>query len=626
MRIIEVTDAVAFEAFKLSATPEYIARSGGRAALDIETTLSDAPTGTSKKWSDLYGVAGGESLIALGCTFDGDTVFIFKPGDYMGYPTKVIFEAIDWTMHNGAFDTAAMKSILGWDLHLAHDTMGMQYLLDPDKRKGLGVLSEEYLNVTAQYKDVDYANIEDEPWEKIVAMNAQDVISTWELYRILADQLNADPALSRVYQWILMPAARTLPKITRRGVPVFRDRLESLTAELQEEIARLLDQLREATPDPLPSAYPDGWPRKRKADPRLFNPGSPKQVAHVLYDVFGVDPIEWTPTGSPSTAGDVLLQLEKFSGEILLGWLGSLLAYRKAVKSLGYVESWAKLIARDQRLHPRFKPMHVVTGRLSSEHPNIQQVPRDKKFRSLFGSDSLVWMKADYSQIELRLAAWTAQEELLLDAYRAGEDVHRLTAKLILGSDDDDARQVGKTLNFGLLYGAGPATLQRIARSDYGVHLSATEAERYREEFFRAYPGLLLWHRRMEEELSRTGESRSALGRVRYLPKAKIPWDVADMRSQKAAAIREGINHPIQSLASDIMLRAVSELDHAGVPLVATVHDEVDILVQPHEVEDMAKLVKDTMEDLSWMDKFGVRITVPIVADVEYGPDWGSLS
>jgi DNA polymerase-1 len=629
MRVIEVTDSIGYEAFKLSADPGFILSSGGRATLDIETTISPAPTGTSKMWSDLYDVGEGESLISLACTFDGDTVFFFDGRDYDGprnylRQAKRIIESVDWTMHNGAFDCSALKSILDWNLHLAHDTMGMQYLLDPDKPKGLGVLSAEYLGVEG-YKDVNYENILEEPWEKIVAMNAQDVVSTWKLYRILADQLNADPGLSRVYQWILMPAARVLPKITRRGVPMNRAALFTLTRTLLEEKESHLEALQRSTPPPWEEAYPNGWPKKRKSDPEAFNPGSPKQVAHVLFDIFDLDPIEWTDSGNPSTAADVLNQLVNSGSENSRAWLEHLLAYRKSVKSLGYVESWASLVGKDGRLHPRYKPMHVVTGRLSSEYPNIQQVPRGTEFRSVFGSDNLTWMKADYSQIELRLAAWTAQEELMLEAYRRGDDVHRQTAMLILGDDGDDARQVGKTLNFGLLYGAGPATLQRIARSDYGVNLSLSEAERYREEFFRAYPGLLLWHRRMEEEISRSGESRSALGRVRYLPDAKVPWDVQAMRSKKGAAIREGINHPIQSFASDIMLRAVAELSHAGLPLIATVHDEVDLLVPEFQVADTARLVKETMEDLTWLSKFGIKLTVPVVADVETGPSWGEL-
>ena len=629
MRVIEVTDSIAFEAFKLHSLPEYILSSGGRATLDIETTISPSPV-SGKMWSDLYDVGQGESLISLACTFDGDTVFFFdarkikEPGSNYLKTAKKIIEGVDWTMHNGAFDTSALKSLLGWDLHLAHDTMGMQYLLDPDKPKGLGVLSVEYLGAP-EYKTVDYENILDTPWEEVVEMNALDVVYTWQLYRILADQLNADPGLSRVYQWILMPAARELPKITRRGVPVKSTALYNLEGTLVGEKESLLSDLVGSTPPPDPASYPNGWPKKRKTDPELFNPGSPKQVAHVLFDLMGLDPIEWTDSGQPSTAADVLNQLVNSGTEKSSAWLTDLLGYRKTVKSLGYVRGWQLLQDDAGVLHPRYKPMHTVTGRLSSEFPNIQQVPRGKEFRSVFGSDHLTWMKADYSQIELRLAAWTAQEDLMLDAFRSGVDVHRQTGRLILGDDGDDARQVGKTLNFGLLYGAGPATLQRIARSDYGVNLSLSEAERYREEFFRAYPGILQWHRRMEDEISTSGESRSVLGRVRYLPDAKVPWTVAAMRSKKAAAIREGINHPIQSLASDIMLRAVAELGHAGIPLIATVHDEVDLLVTSDRLAATAQVVKATMEDLSWMDKFGIKITVPIVAEVEVGPSWGEL-
>lgn len=260
----------------------------------------------------------------------------------------------------------------------------------------------------------------------------------------------------------------------------------------------------------------------------------------------------------------------------------------------------------------------------------MQNVPRNSQFRSLFGGEpGMTWVKADYSQIELRLAAWQAEEPTMLQAYQEGLDLHRMTAKMVLGDDSDEARQVGKTLNFGLLYGAGPATLQRIARVNYGVFFDKRQATEYREDFFRAYPALEAWHQTMTVQIQRTGQSRSPLGRVRYLPDAKIPWDVAAMRGKKSHATLEGINHPIQSMASDLLLmtlvRVADQVRDSDAQIVAEVHDEIDLLVPHDEVEQLCEYVVSVMEDVTWLERFGIKLTVPVVVDIETGPYWGEL-
>ena len=342
--------------------------------------------------------------------------------------------------------------------------------------------------------------------------------------------------------------------------------------------------------------------------------------------------LELTATETPSTNADVLLQLETFhADEDQQDWLRKLREYRKSNKVLtSYLRSWPELWDGEGWLHPRYKPLHVVTGRLSSDQPNIQNVPRTAEFRNLFGGiEGMTWMKADYSQIELRIAAWLSNETLMLQAYEDGLDLHTLTAKLVLGDDSGAARQVGKTLNFGLLYGAGPRTLQRVARSQYDVFLSEGEAKEYHAAFFANYPGLKNWQKERERELEWSGKSVSPLGRVRYLPNARIPWDVEDMRTKKIGAIHEGINHPVQSFASDLLLssliRVRPSVDPLGAKVVAEVHDEIDLLVPNENVRQVASIVKETMEDTSWLGRHGIKLGVPVLAEVEVGTHWGSV-
>jgi DNA polymerase-1 len=500
-------------------------------------------------------------------------------------------------------------------------------------------LSEKYLGLEP-YKDVDYNLILEEPWPKVAAMNAEDVRRTYNLLRPLADQLNQDKDLSRVYQWIIMPAINELIDITITGIPVDRDRFDPLLVEFEAKVTEQRTWLEEFTAEPLEEAYPRGWPKpggwtirdNGPWDGKRFNPTSPKQVGHIIYDVWHLPVLELTDTEQPSTNADVLLQLETFHAEgEQEQWLHNLREYRKSNKILtSYLRSWPELWDSSGWMHPRYKPLHTKTGRLSSDQPNIQNVPRAAEFRNLFGGvEGMTWMKADYSQIELRIAAWLSNETLMLQAYEDGLDLHTLTASLVLGDDSPQARQVGKTLNFGLLYGAGAKTLQRVARSDYGVFLTPAEAQEYHAAFFMNYPGLASWQKAQEQNLSWTGISRSPLGRVRYLPNAKIPWHVEDMRTKKIGAIHEGLNHPVQSFASDLLLSSLirlrPQLKQFGATIVAEVHDEIDLLVPDESVRQVAAVVKETMEDTSWLGRHGISLGVPVLASVETGTHWGSV-
>lgn len=641
MDTIIVDDSFSFKTFEVHADGETFG------ALDIETTVEENP------WLNK------PELVSVAVTFDGHRSFVFRHDKWL---SRANLPRYKWIMHNGLFDRLMLKAMWGMDCKLYGDTMALQYLLDPDEPKSLEDISLKYLELPA-YKDVDYHNILDEPFEKVADMNAEDVRRTYNCYRPLADLINADKALSRIYQWIIMPSIEELINTTIKGIPVDRDRFDPLLEWYTEEVAKKRADLEDFTAPPRDDKYPKGWPKPSKWrvndkvdketgeilepgmgkwDGTVFNPASPTQVRHILFDQWDLPILEWTKPPkdakpdwepSPSTNADVLLLLETYHTEgDQQEWLKRLREFRKANKVLtSYLMSWPGLWDANGWLHPRYKVLHVVTGRLSSDSPNIQNVPATTEFRRLFGGvPGMTWIKADYSQIELRIAAELSGEQLMLKAFEEGEDLHRLTARLVLGDDSDQARKGGKVLNFGLLYGAGPRTLQRIARSQYDVFLTEDEAKYQHAEFFRNYPGLKSWHKQQERQLERTGIARSPLGRIRYLPNARIPWDVEDMRTKKIGAIHEGINHPVQSFAHDLLLTALCamapRLRALNAHVVAEVHDEVNVICPDDKVAEASAIIRETMEDVSWLEKYGIKLSVPVLVDVETGTHWGEVS
>lgn len=586
MRTTTVTGLAGFNVFTQSIPPADFP-----AAIDIETTVTDSPKD--------------RELISVAITFDGEHAFVFDPVWWRNAWGMLAGKRIKWIAHNGLFDFPALSHLGYGGLYYWHDTMGMAYLLNPDQPKGLEALAVRF-KLAREYKTVDYKNIKDVPFEEVAEMNGLDVLLTFRLWPILSAKLNEDPMLARIYNRILMPANRTFASMSFHGIPVDVDNLTDLTEQTDK-------------------ALQDAQARLNEMVGRELNVNSPKQVNALLYDELELPVLEYTATGAPSSGRAVLQRLATFNP--VAAQIGAVRKLRK--QKSAFLDAWPELLVRKEGgsfvryyMHPTISPMRVVTGRTNASGPNIQQVPRDKEFRNVFGGVGN-WIKADYSQVELRVAAHVAQEEKMIDAYRNGIDMHRQTARLVLGDDSDEARQIGKVLNFGLLYGAGSNKLLVIARDQYGVRLDPADAERYHREFFEAYPALAQWHAVTKAQVRRDGFIRSPLGRVRYLPDA-LGFD----DSRIWAAEREALNMPIQSLASDLLLGSMNRVA-LNIPLnarvVAAVHDEIDLICAPEETERTCEIVKEIMEDVSWTKEFGVEMSVPLVADIEVGTHWGNV-
>ena len=291
----------------------------------------------------------------------------------------------------------------------------------------------------------------------------------------------------------------------------------------------------------------------------------------------------------------------------------SIFKYRHASKALSsFLNSLTNQInQKTGRLHPHYMQNGAYSGRMSCSEPNIQQIPREKEFRECFTApEGRSMIIADYSQIELRVIAQISKDERMIEAYRAGEDLHALTAALISGKSMDDItkkeRQEAKAVNFGLVFGMGAAGLQAYAADVYGVNMTLDEANLFKMRFFRGYKGVEAWHKYIKNTLP--SFSRTLAGRKHVYGE------------QTGMSAR--FNTPVQGSAADILKNALGMLHKrlAGKDafIVAAVHDEIVLECASTNCSQMAQLLKETMEEA------GSRyvLDLPIVADAGVAHSW----
>ena len=263
------------------------------------------------------------------------------------------------------------------------------------------------------------------------------------------------------------------------------------------------------------------------------------------------------------------------------------------------------------RIHPEYRQLGATTGRLSCRNPSLQNIPRKKAFRECFiSSPEHKIVVADFSQIELRVAAETSNDKRMIEAYNKGGDLHKLTASLVMNKHisqiTKEERQAAKAINFGLIFAMGSRSLSEYARNTYGVDMTIEDATLFRNRFFNAYFGLAQWHQNVK--ISLVKETRTLIGRRRL-------W-----RDQPA--LTQLLNTPIQGTAADILKKALIllaiELEGTASKIIGTVHDEIILEVPDHDVEEIAKTLQNTMEKTGgyFLNK------VPVIADVSMGDSW----
>jgi uracil-DNA glycosylase family 4 len=551
---------------------------------------------------------------------------------------------------NMKFDVIWTWVKTGHRLRIDFDTMLAHYILDENSLHDLEHLAGLYFGAP----NYDIALHEKHgfgPLERHCQYAASDGFYTRKLrFRLMRD-LKEDLQVKRVFDYILMPAANLYCEIEYHGVYINEEKMDDAEAYLIEEMRKAQAE----------------WNKWGKD----VNMASPKQIGELLYDKLKIKCPQLTPKGGRSTSESALNQIDH-------PCVASLLKYRGASQQFSFfIEGWKPYLV-DGRLHPSFKLHGTVTGRPSCENPNLQQVPRDPRIRSLITAPpGRSLLDADLSQIELRIAAWLANERNMIQTFRDGGDAHWLTClnelargaaeadliiktanavqdkatvksivrqakklrsnlryadaiKVLLKAGPDAAAEIDKSwkelrkkakaVNFGYLYGMWWKKFKIYARDNYGVVVTDEEAQDSRIAFFDTYPDFPEWHKRQKRYVRLNGFVKSPSGRKRRLPRSQDRDDTPERRE----AERQAINSPVQSFASDLNLMAALQLrkEFPGQELfiIGTVHDAILIDVENKSVQKVAARLLEIMRGPDLLKTFGIDIPVPIEGEVKVGP------
>lgn len=511
------------------------------------------------------------------------------------------------TGHNLKYDIEVLMQSGITMSGIVFDSMLASYLLRPGSRThGLDDLAQERLDYTPIPitdligKGKNQKSMKDVPLSQLARYACEDAEVALRLFDLFLPELQKEK-LSDVLATIELPLLPVLAHIETTGVAVDTSVLQKLSKKIGHRISKIEQQIYSLVG-------------------QQFNINSPKQLKVILFERLKIPTvgIKKTQTGY-STAADELDKLQDAHPIIPL-----MSEYRELSKLKNtYLDALPDLInQKTGRIYASFNQTIAATGRLSSSNPNLQNIPvrteLGREIRQAFVARSgCVFVQADYSQLELRIAAHMAHDSKLLFAFRAGQDIHRATAALVFGvslSDvTDDMRRQAKTLNFGVLYGMGPQSFARAA------HVSIEEARSFIDRYKKEYKGVETFIEETLVSARSRGYVETLFGRRKYVPEldSKNP-------AIRAAAERATFNFPIQGTEADILKKAMISLfahmqsKYPMAAMVLTVHDELVFEVPAGVAEEFAHEVKDTMESVIPMD-------APLIVDVGIGPNWNDI-
>eukprot|EP01093_Parvamoeba_rugata_P011016 TRINITY_DN3001_c0_g2_i1.p1 TRINITY_DN3001_c0_g2~~TRINITY_DN3001_c0_g2_i1.p1 ORF type:complete len:700 (-),score=175.73 TRINITY_DN3001_c0_g2_i1:49-2148(-) len=485
------------------------------------------------------------------------------------------------------------------------DTMLAHYLINADMRHNMDVLAETYLNYTPisitdliGKKGKNQLSMRDVPLEKLTEYAVEDADITLQLKEHFTTELG-EANTQKLFDEIEIPLLRVLAAMELEGINLDKDFLDSLSEDLNNDIATLEQEIYATAGEE-------------------FNIASPKQLGIVLFEKMKlVDKPKKTKTGQYKTGEDILSALAKDHAIIQ-----QILDYRGLTKLKSTYVDALPLQVEDStgRVHTDYMQTVAATGRLSSNNPNLQNIPirteRGRQVRKAFvpRNEDYTLLAADYSQIELRIIAALSEEETMIEAFKNGEDIHASTASKVFGVPlaevTREQRSNAKTVNFGIIYGVSAFGLSNQ------TDLSRGEAKELIDTYYDTYPKLKAYMSKQVDFARDHGYVSTVLGRRRYLK---------DINSRNAvvrgAAERNAVNAPIQGSAADIikiaMINIFNKLEASNYKskMLLQVHDELVFDIYKPELEELTTLIKTEMEG-------AFKLDVPLDVEVDTGLNW----
>lgn len=513
--------------------------------------------------------------------------------------------------HNAKYDYILLARYGLITSPLAFDTMLAEFIVDPSSRnlglKNLAAirLGEEMTHIEELIgKGKKQISMADVAIETVANYAAADAETTLHLMPIMQEELGRVNG-AKILDEIDMPLTTVLAEMEMAGALIDTDFFSKMSVELAKRLAEIEKEIYQLAG-------------------KTFNINSPQQLSDILFNHLRLEPPDKgrkTATGFYSTSADVLDAMR--GKHSILDWI---LEQRELSKLKStYVDALPAAVDKNTgRVHTSYSQVGAVTGRLSSNNPNLQNIPirteTGRRVRNGFIAEKgNVLLSVDYSQIELRIVAHMAEDEAMLAAFRAGEDIHATTAAAIYDIELDkvtkDMRRHAKAINFGLIYGMSAFGLSR------STELTLAEAEDFVKAYFRKFPGVKKYLDGMRRQASEIGYVETLLGRRRYFPALQGKVNVQIKNREE----REAINAPIQGTAADIMkiamLRIPSALKNAGLKgkMLLQVHDELVLECPESEIQETAQVVQETMAS-------AYPLSIPLETEARAGANWGEMA
>jgi DNA polymerase I len=583
--------------------------SAEKVSFDTETTSTDQMT-ASLVGISLATETGEGYYIPVGHSTDSETQLSLE----------IVIEALQKPLTNPAvlkighnlkydFVVLARNGLRASPLNF--DTMIAEWLVDPNSRN-LGLKNLAWVRLDAKMTEIEeligkgknQVTMAEVPIQEAADYAAADAETTLRLLPLLKDDLDRCQVTS-LFTEVEMPLVEVLADMEMTGISLDRDFLSTMSVDLSERLQAIESQIFEAVGT-------------------RFNLNSPQQLSDALFNQLKLTPpgrTQRTSTGFYSTSAEVLESLR--GSHPAVDWI---LEYREISKLKStYVDALPMQInPRTGRVHTSYNQTGSVTGRIASSNPNLQNIPirteLGRQVRKAFvAQPGHELVSIDYSQIELRVVAHMSQDEAMIAAFQAGQDIHATTAAAVYGIPLDQVsktqRNRAKGVNFGLIYGISPYGLTRY------INVTLAEAEDFVKAYFEQFPGVKSYLDGMRIQAAQVGYVETLLGRRRYFPGLKNQTN-PNIRNREE---REAINAPVQGTAADIMkiamLRVPQALTQAGLSgkMLLQVHDELVLEVPAEEVRETAALVGQVMQQ-------AYPLTVPLQTEARSGINWYDLA